>query len=34
MRRPFDELAWPPATRGYFQVKSAIPGILRALGQP
>lgn len=29
VRRPWDELAWPRATRGYFQVKAAIPSILR-----
>jgi deoxyribodipyrimidine photo-lyase len=30
--RPFDALAWPHATRGFFQLKSKIPGILLALG--
>lgn len=30
-RRQWDELAWPHATRGYFQVKTAIPAILREL---
>ncbi len=32
VRRPWDELTWPRATRGYYQVKSAIPAILRQLG--
>ena len=31
VRRPWDELTWPRATRGYFQVKTAIPSILREL---
>jgi deoxyribodipyrimidine photo-lyase len=31
VRRPWDSLIWPHATRGYFQVKAAIPGILAAL---
>ena len=31
VRRPWDELTWPRATRGYFQVKTAIPTILRAM---
>ena len=31
VRRQWDELTWPRATRGYFQVKAAIPSILRAL---
>ncbi|WP_342634248.1 FAD-binding domain-containing protein [Lichenihabitans psoromatis] len=29
LRRPWDDLAWPRSTRGYFQVKTAIPTILR-----
>ena len=28
LRRRWDELTWPRATRGYFQVKTAIPAIL------
>jgi deoxyribodipyrimidine photo-lyase len=31
VRRRWDELTWPHATRGYFQVKSATPAILRAM---
>lgn len=31
MRRRWDELVWPRATRGYFQVKAAIPAILQAV---
>ncbi|NPD66592.1 deoxyribodipyrimidine photolyase [Lichenicola cladoniae] len=31
VRRQWDELTWPHATRGYFQVKSATPAILRAM---
>jgi deoxyribodipyrimidine photo-lyase len=30
VRRSWDELTWPHAKRGYFQVKTAIPSILRA----
>jgi len=30
LRRRWDELVWPRATRGYFQVKAAIPAILQA----
>ncbi len=32
VRREWDSLTWPRATRGYFQVKSAIPRILDAEG--
>ena len=32
LRRRWDELTWPRASRGYFQVKAAIPAILRAIG--
>ena len=32
VRRRWDELTWPRATRGYFQVRSAIPAILREVG--
>ncbi len=28
IRRDWDSLAWPKATRGFFQVKKAIPGLL------
>ncbi len=31
LRRQWDELTWPRATRGYFQVRTAIPGILREM---
>jgi len=31
VRRRWDELVWPRATRGYFQVKAAIPAILQAV---
>ncbi|MGI4940562.1 MAG: FAD-binding domain-containing protein [Janthinobacterium lividum] len=29
IRRRWDELTWPRATRGYFQVRTAVPTILR-----
>ena len=29
VRRQWDELTWPRATRGYFGMRNAIPGILR-----
>ena len=32
LRRPWDSAAWPHATRGYFQVKTAIPQVLKAEG--
>jgi deoxyribodipyrimidine photo-lyase len=32
IRREWDSLAWPRATRGYFQVKAAIPRILESVG--
>ncbi len=32
VRRRWDDLVWPRATRGYFQVKAAIPRILEAAG--
>ena len=32
VRRRWDELTWPRASRGYFQMKGAIPAILRAIG--
>ena len=32
IRRTWDSLAWPKATRGYFQVKAAIPSILEGEG--
>ncbi len=31
LRRPWDDHTWPRAARGYFQVKAAIPTILRAV---
>jgi len=31
-RRPYDDAAWPHATKGFFAVKKQIPGILRTLG--
>jgi len=31
VRRRWDDLDWPRATRGYFQVKAAIPAILQAV---
>ena len=31
IRRPWDSVAWPRATRGYFQVKAAIPRVLDAV---
>lgn len=33
VRRQWDNLTWPRSTRGYFQVKTAIPAILRELEQ-
>ena len=32
VRRGWDERVWPHATRGYFKVRSAIPGLLDAAG--
>ncbi len=32
VRRDWDSLSWPKATRGYFQVKAAIPRILQEAG--
>lgn len=32
VRRQWDERVWPKSARGYFQVKTAIPGILNDLG--
>ena len=34
LRRSWDSLSWPHAGRGFFQMKSAIPAILRADGLP
>ncbi len=28
VRRGWDDAVWPRATKGYFQVKAAIPGII------
>jgi len=33
LRRPWDDLTWPYATRGYYQLRKAIPGILRERGE-
>jgi len=30
-RRPFDEICWPHATKGFFALKKKIPGILASL---
>ncbi|WP_217433669.1 FAD-binding domain-containing protein [Caulobacter sp. S45] len=30
VRRDWDELTWPKSTRGYFQLRSAIPDLLKA----
>ena len=32
VRRPWDDAVWPRATKGYFQVKAAIPALLAELG--
>ena len=32
VRRTWDSLTWPKATRGYFQMKTAIPRILEGEG--
>ena len=34
LRRSWDSLSWPHATRGFFKMKSAIPSILAAEGLP
>ena len=34
VRRQWDDLTWPRATRGYFQMKTAIPAILDKALQP
>ena len=34
IRRAWDSLAWPRATKGFFQVKAAIPSILERVGVP
>ncbi len=34
IRRDWDDAVWPRATRGYFQVKAAIPAILQAVASP
>ena len=31
VRREWDEIAWPKSTRGYFQIRSAIPQLLEAM---
>ncbi|MEO1285543.1 MAG: hypothetical protein AAFV92_11755, partial [Pseudomonadota bacterium] len=32
IRRDYDTLTWPHATRGFFGLKKKIPGILTGLG--
>lgn len=32
VRRAWDEAAWPHATRGFFQIRAAIPKVLQAVG--
>ena len=32
VRRDFDALAWPHATKGFFAMKKAVPKILTSLG--
>jgi deoxyribodipyrimidine photo-lyase len=32
VRRPFDTVAWPHATKGFFAMKKAVPSILETLG--
>jgi len=32
VRRDYDTLAWPYATKGFFGLKKKIPHVLRALG--
>ena len=32
VRRPYDDLAWPHATKGFFALKQKIPRILTELG--
>jgi len=34
IRRGWDDAVWPRSTRGYFQVKAAIPAILQAVASP
>ncbi|WP_416356231.1 FAD-binding domain-containing protein [Aureimonas phyllosphaerae] len=34
VRRPWDEVAWPRATRGYSRLRSAIPDVLDTCGVP
>ncbi len=34
LRRSWDSLSWPHASRGFFQMKSAIPAILKEEGLP
>jgi deoxyribodipyrimidine photo-lyase len=32
LRRAYDTCTWPHATKGYFKLKSRIPGVLEQLG--
>ena len=32
VRRDWDEAAWPHATRGYFQIRAAIPKVIQVVG--
>ena len=32
VRRRYDDICWPHATRGYFKLKKKIPAILKQLG--
>ena len=32
VRRPFDTIAWPHATKGFFAMKKAVPSVLERLG--
>ena len=34
IRREWDSVAWPRATRGYFQLKTAIPRVLETVTGP
>jgi deoxyribodipyrimidine photo-lyase len=32
VRRSFDTIAWPHATKGFFTMKKAVPSVLEKLG--
>jgi deoxyribodipyrimidine photo-lyase len=32
VRRSFDTIAWPHATKGFFAMKKAVPSVLEKLG--